>query len=189
MKLSLSSNLLGKLVWVPVILLCKIFMPCYTFKPQLCRNWPFSPPNSESLWITLMLASSLVWSVKLGSFGSSFWNLNLIQYPFDGTSTRIEPWNLVFTTIKIEIEIEISKFKFWRQAHWSFSEKLVIRLNFLDRWSILICQKIQYFHNMHSLNLMLIEYIICIFGEIGWKHIALSTKCCYKATFGRFWKL
>ncbi len=60
MKLSLSSNLLEELVWVPVILLCKIFMPSYTFKPLLCQNWPFSPPNSEALWITLMLAISLV---------------------------------------------------------------------------------------------------------------------------------
>jgi hypothetical protein len=47
-----------------------------------------------------MLASSLVWNVKLGSFGSSFWNLHSTQYPFDRTSTKIEPLNLLFATTK-----------------------------------------------------------------------------------------
>jgi hypothetical protein len=47
-------KLLGKLVWVPVILLCKIFIPSSGFDALLCRNWPLSPPNRETLWITLL---------------------------------------------------------------------------------------------------------------------------------------
>ncbi len=47
MKLSLPPKLVEKLVWVPVILLCKIFIPSYTFDALLCRNWPFSPPQSQ----------------------------------------------------------------------------------------------------------------------------------------------
>jgi len=43
-----------KLVLVPVILLCKIFIPSYTFDILLCRNWPFSPPNRGTLRITLI---------------------------------------------------------------------------------------------------------------------------------------
>jgi hypothetical protein len=53
MKPSLLPKLVGKLVWVSVILLCKIFIPSYTFDALLCRNWSFSPPNCETLWITL----------------------------------------------------------------------------------------------------------------------------------------
>jgi len=53
MKLSLAPKLLGNLVWVTVILFCKIFIPSYTFDALLCRNWPFSPPHGMTLWITL----------------------------------------------------------------------------------------------------------------------------------------
>ncbi len=50
MKLSLPSELVEKLVWVPVILLCKIFILSYMFEVLLlCRNWPSSPPNCETL--------------------------------------------------------------------------------------------------------------------------------------------
>jgi hypothetical protein len=55
MKLSLPPKLVEKLVWVPVVLLCKIFfIPRYAFDALLCLNWPFSRPNRETLWITLM---------------------------------------------------------------------------------------------------------------------------------------
>jgi hypothetical protein len=37
------QNWRKKLVLVPVILLCKIFIPSYTFDSLLCRTWPFSP--------------------------------------------------------------------------------------------------------------------------------------------------
>jgi hypothetical protein len=47
-------KLLGKLVWVPVILLCKIFIPSSRFDALLRRNWPLSPPTRETLWITLL---------------------------------------------------------------------------------------------------------------------------------------
>jgi hypothetical protein len=40
MKLSLSPNLVEKLVWVPVTSLCKIFIPSYAFDVLLLRNWP-----------------------------------------------------------------------------------------------------------------------------------------------------
>jgi hypothetical protein len=45
MKLSLPPKYVEKLVWVPVISFCKIFIPNYAFDALLCRNWPFSPPN------------------------------------------------------------------------------------------------------------------------------------------------
>jgi hypothetical protein len=43
-----------KLVWVPVISFCKIFIPSYVFDPLLCRNRPSSSPNRKTLPITLM---------------------------------------------------------------------------------------------------------------------------------------
>ncbi len=54
MKLSLPPKLVGKLVWVPVISFCKIFIPSYAFDALLCRNWPFLPPNRLTLPITLI---------------------------------------------------------------------------------------------------------------------------------------
>ncbi len=45
---------------VPVILLCEIFIPSYEFDALLCWNWPFSPPNCETLRITLLYA--LLWN-------------------------------------------------------------------------------------------------------------------------------
>ncbi len=44
MKLSLSPKLMEKLVWVPVISFCKIFIPNYTSDALLCQNWPFFSP-------------------------------------------------------------------------------------------------------------------------------------------------
>jgi hypothetical protein len=38
MKLSLPPKLLEKLVWVPVIVFCKIFILSYTFDALLCQN-------------------------------------------------------------------------------------------------------------------------------------------------------
>jgi hypothetical protein len=52
MKLNLPPKLVGKLVWVPVILFCKIFIPSYAFDALLCRNCPFSPPNRLTLRLT-----------------------------------------------------------------------------------------------------------------------------------------
>jgi hypothetical protein len=59
MKLCLPPKLVEKLVWVPIILLCKIFILRYMFDALLCRNWLFSPPNRETLWITLTLCDVL----------------------------------------------------------------------------------------------------------------------------------
>ncbi len=46
---TVPSELVEKLVWVPVISLCKIFILSYMFDVLLCRNWPSSPPNRETL--------------------------------------------------------------------------------------------------------------------------------------------
>jgi hypothetical protein len=43
-----------KLVWIPVISFCKIFIPSYMFDALLCQNWPFSPHNCLTLWVTLL---------------------------------------------------------------------------------------------------------------------------------------
>jgi hypothetical protein len=53
MKLSLPPKFVEKLVWLPVISFWKIFIPSYAFDALLCQNWPFSPPNRETSWITL----------------------------------------------------------------------------------------------------------------------------------------
>ncbi len=50
-----SKISLEKLVWVPVISFCKIFIPSYVSDALLCRNWPFSPPNRVTLLITLLI--------------------------------------------------------------------------------------------------------------------------------------
>jgi NADH:ubiquinone oxidoreductase subunit 6 (subunit J) len=44
MKLSLLPKLVEKLIWVPVISLCKIFIPSNGFDALLCRNWQFPRP-------------------------------------------------------------------------------------------------------------------------------------------------
>jgi hypothetical protein len=53
-KLNLAPKLMEKLVWVPVILFCKIFVPSYAFDALLCQNWLFSPPSRVTLPITLL---------------------------------------------------------------------------------------------------------------------------------------
>jgi hypothetical protein len=44
----------GKTSFSLSYLFCKIFIPSYMFDALLCRNWQFSPPNRETLQITLM---------------------------------------------------------------------------------------------------------------------------------------
>jgi len=66
MKLSLPPKLVEKLVWVPVISFCKIFIPSYAFDALLCRNWPFSPSNCLTLWITLICRSIALQTVDCG---------------------------------------------------------------------------------------------------------------------------
>jgi len=39
-----QKKLMEKLVWVLVILLCKVFNLSYAFDALLCQNWLFSPP-------------------------------------------------------------------------------------------------------------------------------------------------
>ncbi len=57
MKVSLPPKLVEKLVWVPTIIsFGKIFIPSYGFDAILCQNWPFSPPNRSTLWITLLFS-------------------------------------------------------------------------------------------------------------------------------------
>jgi hypothetical protein len=51
-KLNLLPKLLEKLVWVPIISFCKIFIPSYSFDALLCWNWLFAPTNRGTLWIT-----------------------------------------------------------------------------------------------------------------------------------------
>jgi heme/copper-type cytochrome/quinol oxidase subunit 2 len=48
------QNWWKKLVWVPVITFCKIFILSYAFDALLCRNWPFSPSDRLTLRITLL---------------------------------------------------------------------------------------------------------------------------------------
>jgi hypothetical protein len=65
MKLSLLPKLVEKLVWVPVISLCKIFIPSYGFDGLLCRNWQF--PRTlivRLIWITPMSNLSF-WSEEI----------------------------------------------------------------------------------------------------------------------------
>ncbi len=50
----MKLSVLEKLIWVPVISFCKIFIPSYTIDALLCWNWPFSPPNRRTLQITLL---------------------------------------------------------------------------------------------------------------------------------------
>jgi hypothetical protein len=54
MKLNLPPKLVENLVWVPVILFCKIFIPSEGFDGLLRRNWPFSPSSSLTLRLTLL---------------------------------------------------------------------------------------------------------------------------------------
>jgi hypothetical protein len=49
---NLQPKLVEKLVWVPLLLFCKIFVHSDVFDALLCRNWPFSPPNRLTIAIT-----------------------------------------------------------------------------------------------------------------------------------------
>jgi hypothetical protein len=49
MKLSLSPKLVEKLIFVPVISFCKIFITSYGFDALLCQNCLFLPPNRVTL--------------------------------------------------------------------------------------------------------------------------------------------
>jgi hypothetical protein len=53
-KLSLPPKLVEKLVWVPVISFCKLFIPSYAFDALLCCNLLFLPPSRQTLSITLI---------------------------------------------------------------------------------------------------------------------------------------
>jgi hypothetical protein len=54
MKLSIPPKLVGKLVWVPVIMFCKISFPVKHLMPHYAETGPFSPPNRPTLQITLI---------------------------------------------------------------------------------------------------------------------------------------
>jgi len=55
MKLNLPPKLVEKLVCVPIISFCKIFIPSYhTFDALLHPNWVLLPLNWLTLWIILM---------------------------------------------------------------------------------------------------------------------------------------
>jgi uncharacterized Fe-S radical SAM superfamily protein PflX len=54
MKLIFPPKLVEKLVWVPVILFYKIFIPSCAFDALLCQNWLFLHPNCMTLRITLL---------------------------------------------------------------------------------------------------------------------------------------
>ncbi len=56
-KRNLPPKLVKKLVWIPVISFCKIFILSYVFDCMLCRNWPFWPPSRVTLRITLLLTT------------------------------------------------------------------------------------------------------------------------------------
>jgi hypothetical protein len=56
MKLSLPRKLVEKLVWVPVICFCKIFILSYMFDALLCWNWPFL----SHVWCSIMLKLAIL---------------------------------------------------------------------------------------------------------------------------------
>ncbi len=51
-----TAKIGGKTNLGPSYFISKIFIPSYTFDALLCRNWSFSPPNPETLQITLLYA-------------------------------------------------------------------------------------------------------------------------------------
>jgi hypothetical protein len=64
MKLSLSPKLVEKLVWVPVIWFCQIFIPSYTFDgpimPKLAVLPPPPYPNHLTLQIKLLCSKKII---------------------------------------------------------------------------------------------------------------------------------
>ncbi len=58
MKLSSPPKLVEKLVWVPVILFCKISFPVTCLMPYYAKTGRSRPPNRLTLRITLLSASS-----------------------------------------------------------------------------------------------------------------------------------
>jgi hypothetical protein len=66
MKLSSPPKLMEKLVWVPDISFCKIFIPSYTFDALLCQNLPFLflPLNHLIFQITLLSSLHLAKPTK-----------------------------------------------------------------------------------------------------------------------------
>ncbi len=62
-----TTKIGGKLVWVPVISFCKVFILSYAFDALLCPNWPFPPPDRLTRWITLTCCqfSNCTWDVRV----------------------------------------------------------------------------------------------------------------------------
>jgi hypothetical protein len=108
------QNWWKKLVWVPIIVFCKIFIPSYTFDALLCWNWSFLPPNQVTLQITL---TRDVFSFKFEPvlFGFSFlreplvlfWHFKIyVTIPLVHVSARF------FQNLNLSIPILAHFFKF-----------------------------------------------------------------------------
>jgi hypothetical protein len=54
-----ETQFTGETHMVPVLSFCKNFIPSYTIDALLRWNWPFSPPNLRTLWITLIAIPNL----------------------------------------------------------------------------------------------------------------------------------
>jgi hypothetical protein len=55
MKLSLSSKLVEKLVWVPILWLCKIFIPNYSFMEGRMKLGLSSKLVEKLVWVPILL--------------------------------------------------------------------------------------------------------------------------------------
>jgi hypothetical protein len=57
--------LVEKLVWVPVILFYKTFIPSYRFDALLCWNWPCSSPPNRLTFTYNIIKLLVLWVPKV----------------------------------------------------------------------------------------------------------------------------
>jgi hypothetical protein len=93
-KTHFTTKIVGKLVWVSVTSLCKIYIPSHTSDALLSRNWPISHPNRGTLRITLIAYKNYLVE-SLSSFCKP-WTLFLCWPQFHIVLIFSTPWG-VFT--------------------------------------------------------------------------------------------
>jgi hypothetical protein len=94
MKLSLPPKLVEKLVWVPIISLCKTFIRSYVFDDLLCGNWLFSPPNRETFMDNSIMLRTMQNSVssKIHNFTAGVMHiLASVGWAFDFVNNNCLP--------------------------------------------------------------------------------------------------
>jgi hypothetical protein len=99
-----TTKIGGKLVWVPVISLCKIYIPSYTFDALLSQTWQFSPPNRGTLLITLIAYRNYLLE-SLSNFCKP-WTL-FLYWPQFNVVLYFQPLECSLFSLCVQMELQV----------------------------------------------------------------------------------